>query len=852
MLTVNLLLQIDPGQMVCGDCSRAIRTSVVDFLNEQQYPFFYVSTDFRKKTLEIAGLTLKEGQSVKEIYEALVAALQQLGYDCIGYTNLSSDLASQASDPVVVAATFSPFMQSIPPLTLGLSLMLAEHLGWLPKPSAKDGLAVNLTVGIIATLMSGYFGQSYFRHAWRNQGAMDSLISLGTLTAISYSFLLIAQPPFINDDTTSVSFSLPLMIFGLLTLSHGVRDRIHAYIETQLDCLDMQKRRLPLVAQTYLVAAEQHEAFMLSTSEKDFLPFASCLEQLPVNGVPIGSIICVEKKAIVPIDAVLIGNRQVSVREDFYGKKGLTLKEPNATIFAGAENSSDHALFLKTLCLAADNHVNKVYASVKVRDASDTYLELVSQYFLRGVLSIAFISALGWGIFGPQPAVSNAIKVWMAVLLSACPCGLGLIDLNASMVKYLALEEGILIQKDTIFNLDRATDVCLDKCGTLTTGKYELEEMLSVEGSALDEQTENHYLAQAMLLEQELAKKNPTTIASAIIEAGKKRQLALSSYTLSAFTENAVNKGRGGTAMINNSDKIIIGNKAFLTAQGITLTASCLEQEKCHAQKNRLAIFLAINKAVSCLLILKSATETDQILRPGVKAVLEWLLQQGKKIHILTGDSEERTKFLVAQLKLNQSIILRCLQQPTDKIAYVAALKQVIMLGDDDNDRAAMLQATYGLAIDHLAPIRGDADAILNGTFMALVQLMSLAKTYRQSYFGSLLLVFGLNGLSTLAAAGLFYPLTHQFVDPMITGMAMVGAPLLVLTNIACFKYLGAQRQTAIKHIFLPPVEGALVQRAFSSKLFGGAKRQQEESVLTPLLGSMNEQKRDYALDSIL
>lgn len=804
MSKFEILFNIAKEQMFCASCSLTIENTLKNYLNTKNYPYDYVGADFRKKTAEV----LLEAETVAAI-EPIVTGLKQALQTCGGYDCLSHEIRSAGSEELILSSVnhtqttlaISHSHLFLIPLSIasGISLMVAEHLSWLPTPDNKVDIAINCAIGTAATLLTLLIGRENFSHSLRSlktlkvfSGAMDNLLTLGSISAITYSFLMIARPFFLEAvQSSGTFFSVPLFVLGLIKLSHALRDRLQAKIESQIDIIANTKRKLPITVD-FVAPPDAKE-------NEDLDPEVKTETHVVTKVLP-GSIISIAPNHTVPIDGILIGHRTVLVKENFFGKKGNTSKNPGIHIFAGAVNTSEKAFLLKTSCEAKNNHIRQAYASVKQTNKQNETLETVTKYFFPPVLGIALASSIGWGILGPSPSIAYAIQVFLSVIFSACPCSFGLIQIIPSIFKSLAFQQGTLLHNDHVLSIDEATDICLDKCGTLTTGKYSLIDLDVGETKSTDtDKNKLEYLSYAIVLENQIDKKKRGAVANAIIDAAhlSDRNINLEHYQCTQFTSNPLNVNRGGIAIINDKE-IIVGNRPLLENQGVNVIGYWSKRESEYAEDNKLPIFLAINKQICALLILESAEESEQIIRLGTDVAIAQLLKKGKTVHILTGDTATRTNGLLEEFADNDRIRLQTECTPQNKVDYVKKLQsngsKVIMVGDDDNDIGAIKQADFGIAIDTLAPSREQAMAVLNGSLLGLIQMMELATLHRIAYRTSIGIAFGLNSVTILIATGALYPATHTLLDPMIMGSVMALSSLLLMSSIGVFYFCGKRR----------------------------------------------------------
>lgn len=783
----QIVLHIKPEEMFCASCSSTLQGLLNSALEGVGHE--YTATDFVSKTAEVV-LEAENQAAAGLIAEKIRAKVAEI------YTIQSITAQTCESDEIFStppATHESSYLSALPSLGFGLALMIAEHLALLPEE-----LAINLPIGLAATGLSAWAGKNHFANSWRLlksgkllTGAMDHLITLGSYSALLYSFLLMGHFEFLKDDDNATSyFSLPLVILGLIKLSHALRDKIQIKIESELSSLSSVKNTLPRVV-SLISTPDQAETALLQNEGNG--------EIRATNKIAKGSVIRIFPGQTVPIDGQLI-NQSTEVQEDFYGRKGTTEKNPNDIIYAGSINRSTHAFDLVTSCIASENYIRKSYQGLKQNSAPENpLLASTAKFFFPAVMSVAVISATTWGFLRPQQAVGSAVRVFLSVIFSACPCSFGLISILPTVMRALAFNLGILIKDPQILSINTASDFCFDKCGTLTTGNYKVREILSKHPGS-----NQKYLAYAIALEKQIETEKRSAIAKAILKLGTNEE-----YTCTSFTSNPINADRGGIAIINN-EEVILGNSGLLEQQGITLSQAIKDAAHTQEKSGFLPIFMAVNKEACALIVLESSEEQEQELRPATQKILQWLLDHGKQIHFLTGDSAERTEQLRRKLNLRSAVTettrlltprileMRSQQTPDSKQSYIAALKEqkkrVAMLGDDNNDGPAMVEANYSLAIGPLAPVRVRAQAVLNESLIGIVQLIKLAQLHQTANTICIVIAFGINLGSIAFASGALYPLTGVFFDPMISGATMAGSSLLLMANIGLFKYLGARQ----------------------------------------------------------
>jgi Cu+-exporting ATPase len=825
----KIVFHFEDSQMYCANCSSSIGKALQNCFQEKKYSRHYlVNPSHTKKTTEIS-LDVENEEEANEWLKQLQEAVGDIGKDIKSVEHelekkIETQVPEQSSEHAAIfieeiADNTKPnseilVPQSIslkrklfcslpfPTLIFGSSLMVAEHLSAIPEPSDQQGMLVNLGIGAAATAVTAWVGRHHFANAWRaatakkkTSGAMDYLIVLGSLAAIIYSFLLISRFSSLSENNSdSTYFSLPLVILGLLGISHTTRDYLHAKIEDSIDVLSSAQRKLPRMVEVVPGEVEEEKQSIAAVANQLVVNIAkgTCIKILPGN--------------IVPIDGTLSQKNPVKIREDLYGKNAELEKKSQEIIFAGSVNISQQPFLLTTICTASEILIRKAHESVHTQvQKNNGIVERAASYFFPTVLGIAAASSAAWG-FIESNHVDTAVRVFLSVIFSACPCGFGLIEIIPSMDKMLAFLQGFLVREENTFtNLARVKHICVDKCGTLTKGQYRFSQIETKE----EDLNKEKYLAYAILLEKQIPQEQRSAVADAILKIKLSSNVEPKALNCARFETNPINANRGGTAWINELE-ITIGDRPLLKNRNILIDPYWEEKAAEFAEKGRLPIFFAIAKDIRALLILDPVEENQQELRLGTELAIQWFLSQKIKVHLLTGDSWTRSNELLKKLQVFEkekkssdktrliaehkdlAIIVKAEQTPQTKLEYIQKLQEngdcVFMVGDGVNDIPALSTADCGVVIDTLAPAASDAKIVLNGSLLNLVQLMNLSKVHLRATQSSVAIAFGLNGIALLFAAGVFYRITGMFLDPMITGGTMAFSSLALMGNIFFFK----------------------------------------------------------------
>lgn len=801
-------LGIEPEVMMCDRCDVDILGTLIDFLTKKQYPH-HIEPNFLSHKVKIT-VAAKDKKAAEDLALDIENYCSAVGREVIKGSRQLVDLSNQRLDLKLPALTDPATKQ--PPkqwqwfvpvlaLTSGMALMANEHYGFVPRLSHNSQTYVDVATGAWSTLLTLIVGKPYFLNAFHMMvakqflaGAMEKLISLGSILSLIYSFLLTLKPELLGaNHSEHPQFALPLVMLGLLKLSHDMGRQLEAQIKkTKIDLTDRMLR----IPRTALV-------------EKDG---ATIL--LPIENVPVGSIVHVERGEVAPLDGQLLSKsekntqdeskEEIRVKEINFGKKGLTTKRTGEMVYAGSVNESSSVLQLSTTHSAAESKLKQDTRNLSKGASRNPLLDGVMRWFFPGVLLIASASAIGWGIKGQSPVAGNCLRVFINVVLAACPCAIGLIEYFQTVCKTVAHEHGLaILSNDVLSGMNQVTDVAFDKCGTLTKGNYEVWKVFLGDGNEHKKTLQNEHLIKAALVEQQFKKRG--AIADAIINEFKQKKLDVTSFHCSDdFKENLgyADRGRGASRTINNK-KIVIGNQLLMENNCIAVDESWKSNAAYFESKGKLPLFMAEDGKLVCLLVLKEAEEEKQILRPKTASAVHQLLAKGITIHIITGDSEERTKTLVNQkFGANANIIIHARQSPAQKVEIITALKQqgkiVAMVEDDDNGTPAVQAADFGMAIDWTAAVKKDAKVILNGSADGVLKLMKLSSVYR---VGKALLTFTALApplASLIFATGIFELTLNYRLDPMVTAISMpCSYVLLMAMNLMLKKIATLQLQSS-------------------------------------------------------
>ena len=211
---------------------------------------------------------------------------------------------------------------------------------------------------------------------------------------------------------------------------------------------------------------------------------------IPIEEVIVNDIVIVRPGDRIPVDGQVIEGNSAVNESTITGESMPVEKFPGSSVYEATINNSG---FLKFKVTQIGEHTMLSGIIQLVEDVQETKIpvqrlaDTVSAYFVPAVICIALFVFITWFAIGPEPAIISAILPFVAVLIIACPCALGLTATTAIVVGTgKSAEKGILIRKAEALEVaNKVTTVVLDKTGTLTSGKIKVTDIVPISISCL-------------------------------------------------------------------------------------------------------------------------------------------------------------------------------------------------------------------------------------------------------------------------------------------------------------------------------------------------------------------------------
>lgn len=604
---------------------------------------------------------------------------------------------------------------------------------------------------MISTPVQFWAGMRFHRAAWsalkHRTTNMNSLISIGTFAAYIYSTIATFFPSLFERGGLSpdVYYDTSATIITLILLGRLLEAKARGRTSEAI------KRLMRLQPKTARV--------LRNDQEKEIL----------IDEVTVGDIVIVKPGERIPVDGEIIEGYS-TVDESMLTGESLPIERSIGDKVYGGTINKAGSFRLKATKIGKETALGQIIRLVEEAQGSKAPIQRladkVASVFVPSVILIALVTFTVWFFFAPGRSFTIALMNFIAVLIIACPCALGLATPTAIMVGTgRGAERGILIRDAEALELaHRVRCIVLDKTGTITKGEPEVTDIM-----VSDETNEQEVLRLAASAER--LSEHP--LGEAILKEALKRGIELTE----ASNFMAI-PGGGVRATVNNRD-IFIGNQRLMETEGID-TLEFLPIAETLSDEAKTPVFVAIDGKVMAVIAI-----ADTVKEGSIQAIRD-LKDMGIEVSMLTGD-HKKTAQAIARITGVERIFSDVL--PDQKVEVVRSLKEekkvTAMVGDGINDAPALTEADIGIAIGTGTDIAIEASDItlIKGDLRSVVEAIRLSKQTMKTIKQNLFWAFFYNVIGIPIAAGLLYPFGGPLLNPMIASGAMAFSSVSVVTN---------------------------------------------------------------------
>ena len=631
----------------------------------------------------------------------------------------------------------------------------------MPEVFEKYGILIQAILSTAVILASFNVWQSGFKKLLRLAPNMDSLIFIGTATAYFYS-LLNAEFLLAGREISMENFYFESAAFILTFISLG------KYLEA------VTKGKTSAAIKS-LIGLQPKFAIIIKDGRE---------LEVPISEVMAGDIILVKPGQKIPVDGIVIDGYS-GVDEKAITGESIPVEKKKGDEVIGATINKTGVLKFKATRVGKNTMLAQIIKIVEEAMGSKAPIQLladkVSFYFVPAVIAIALISGLVWFLALGQ--VPMALTIFVAVLIIACPCALGLATPTAVMMGAgLAAERGILIKSSKALEIAKDVNmVVFDKTGTLTKGEPVVTEIISVDKK----------INEKIILEiaASLEKNSEHPLAQAIVNKAKEEKLALSK--VEGF--QAV-PGKGVEAMLKaeatfakasaSQRKILLGTRMLMKDSKIS--ADFIEDQMIILEdQGKTAMILAVGKKIVGIIAVAD------VLKENSKEAVDILHKMGKQVAIITGDNRRVGEAIAKQLGIDRVLAEVLPQGKSDEIKKLQNEGNIVaMVGDGINDAPALAQADLGIALGSGTDVAMETGEIvlIKDDLRDVVKSMDLSKYTLNKIKQNLFWAFFYNIVGIPIAAGALYPLTGWLLNPSIAAGAMAFSSVSVVLNALSMK----------------------------------------------------------------
>ncbi len=621
----------------------------------------------------------------------------------------------------------------------------------LPYPAFLEPMAHPLTFALvqlaltIPVLICGRrFYTNGFKALFKGHPNMDSLVAVGTSAAFVYSLFSLAR--IIQGDahaSMDLYFESSAIIVTLIMVGK--------YLEARA-----KQKTGNAIASLYSLSAPT------ATVERD-----GRAETIDIEQLQIGDIMIVKPGEKVPADGVIVEGAS-TVDESMLTGESMPVDKKTGDRVTGATVNKNGALRVEVSRLGKDSALSQIIRLVEEAQGQKAPIaklaDVVSGYFVPISMSIGLVAAIIWAIAGKD--ISFVLKIFVSVLVIACPCALGLATPTAIMVGTgRGASKGILFKNgEAIETAKGVSVVLLDKTGTITKGEPAVTDILPQDGFS-----ETELVALAASAEQ--LSEHP--LGEAVV-----RYAAENSIELGDSGDYTALSGLGIEVTVDGR-RINGGNLAYMHSLDVDVHDAQANAERL-AQEAKTPLYFAADGVFAGMIAVAD------VVKPDSRDAITRLREMGIKTVMITGDNRLTADAIAKAVGVDE-VVAEVL--PQDKAGVVQQYRaqglRVAMVGDGINDAPALAFADVGIAIGSGTDVAIEsADVVLMGSSLAgVADAIKLSRAVIRNIKQNLFWAFCYNTIGIPVAAGLLYAFGGPLLNPVIAAAAMSLSSVSVVSN---------------------------------------------------------------------
>ncbi len=584
------------------------------------------------------------------------------------------------------------------------------------------------------------------RHRTTN---MNTLIAVGTTAAYVYSITATFFPQVfeIKGYSAEVYFDTAAAIIVLILLGRLLEARAKGQTSEAI------KKLMGLQAKTARVIRDGQE------------------KDVPVEEVDIGDIVVVRPGEKIPVDGI-VKEGYSSVDESMISGESMPVeKKPGDEVIGATLNKTGSFKFEATR-VGRDTMLSRIINMVQEAQGSKPPIarlaDRIASVFVPAVMVIAALTFSAWFFFGPEPAFTRAMLNFIAVLIIACPCALGLATPTSIMVGTgKGAENGILIRSaEALETAYKINTIVFDKTGTLTKGEPVVTDIIAAPGAGFTTDDILRFAASA-----EKVSEHP--LGEAIVKKAREDNADIKDPE-----DFQAVPGRGIRAVIDGT-AVLLGNADFMRNGGVNIEGLLNEAGMLSGEGKTPMYVAAGGKTIGIIAVADT-------LKENARDAVEALHRLGVEVAMITGDNKRTADAIAKQAGIDRVFAEVLPEDKAEEVRKLQAENRVVaMVGDGINDAPALAQADVGIAIGTGSDIAVEASDItlIRGDLAGVVASIALSRATIKNIKENLFWAFAYNTILIPIAAGVLFPFFGVVLSPMVAAAAMGMSSVTVVSN---------------------------------------------------------------------
>lgn len=680
--------------------------------------------------------------------ELIIEKIQKAGFGVVLANEVRDENEHQQSYSMrwqlMIAVIFT-----VPLLYLSMGHMVPFPL---PMPAFLD-MNVNpfyfAAAQLILTIPILICGKKFYlvglRSLLKGNPNMDSLVAVGTGSAFFYS------------------------LYMTLTIKNYPMNVHHLYYESAAVVVTLVMLGKYMESRSKGKTSEAIRKLMELAPDTALLYEDGTEREVETSQIRVGQHILIKPGSRIPLDGILTHGSS-SVDESMLTGESIPVEKQVGDPLIGGSMNFNGAMEAEVTHVGNDTMLSKIIKLIEDAQGKKAPIsklaDQVAAYFVPTVMGIAVAAALLWWIFAGKD-LAFVLTIFVAVLVIACPCALGLATPTAIMVGTgVGANHGILIKSGEALEITHKVDtIVLDKTGTITEGKPRVTDVIVIG----NQESKQDILCMAGSCEQ--MSEHP--LGQAIVQAAKEQAELVMPEEFQSVT------GAGIHAVVQGK-KIGVGNQKLMKQLNVSIGDSVKEQASRMANQGKTPMFVSVDGGLKGMIGVADTIKETSIM------AIEQLKHLGTKVYMVTGDNKQTAEYIGKQAHLDH-VIAEVL--PQEKAEIVSRMqkdgKTVMMVGDGINDAPALVQADVGTAIgsgSDIALESGDI-VLMKSDLKDVVRAIKLSKGTIRNIKQNLFWAFFYNTLGIPIAAGILYLFGGPLLNPMLAGFAMSLSSVCVVGN---------------------------------------------------------------------